>query len=180
MNSGCRYDDWEQKEWACWLEQHGPAWLLFARQQSRCEADAHDLVQEAVVEAWQRCTEGALPSVTLVFATIRRRAVDWARSQNRRRLREEAVQNEAAICWFDSTPEDRERNQLIQDAMRKLPDVYREVVTLKTWGDLTFAQIAEALDIPANTAASRYRYGLDELRRLMGRGTAAETLGRAE
>jgi len=40
------------------------------------------------------------------------------------------------------------------------------VVTLKIWGELTFAEIAEALEIPANTAASRYRYGLAELRKL--------------
>ena len=28
---------------------------------------------------------------------------------------------------------------------------------------MTFAEIADALGIPANTAASRYRYGLDKL-----------------
>jgi RNA polymerase sigma-70 factor (ECF subfamily) len=38
---------------------------------------------------------------------------------------------------------------------------------LKLWEGLTFEQIAEALDIPANTAASRYRYGLDKLRGLL-------------
>jgi RNA polymerase sigma-70 factor (ECF subfamily) len=37
-------------------------------------------------------------------------------------------------------------------------------VHLKLWEHLTFEQIAEALEIPANTAASRYRYGLDKLR----------------
>jgi len=40
------------------------------------------------------------------------------------------------------------------------------VITLKIWGGLTFAEIAAALEIPANTAASRYRYGLAELRKL--------------
>jgi RNA polymerase sigma-70 factor (ECF subfamily) len=50
--------------------------------------------------------------------------------------------------------------------MSHLPAIYREVVTLKVWSGLTFAEIAEALEIPANTAASRYRYGLVELRRL--------------
>ena len=43
---------------------------------------------------------------------------------------------------------------------------YREVITLKIWGELTFAQIGESLGIPANTAASRYRYAMTELRRL--------------
>jgi RNA polymerase sigma-70 factor (ECF subfamily) len=38
------------------------------------------------------------------------------------------------------------------------------VVHLKLWDGLTFEQIAVALDIPLNTAASRYRYGLDKLR----------------
>ena len=53
---------------------------------------------------------------------------------------------------------------------------YREVVTLKTWGGLTFAEIAEALEIPANTAASRYRYGLEELRKALGSKTLIESL----
>ena len=38
------------------------------------------------------------------------------------------------------------------------------MVHLKLWDGHTFEQIADALDIPANTAASRYRYGLDKLR----------------
>jgi len=35
---------------------------------------------------------------------------------------------------------------------------------LKLWGEMTFEEIAAALDIPPNTAASRYRYALDKLR----------------
>jgi len=50
--------------------------------------------------------------------------------------------------------------------MRRLPEIYREVVTLRIWAGLTFAEIAEMLGIPANTVASRYRYGLAELRKL--------------
>jgi RNA polymerase sigma-70 factor (ECF subfamily) len=109
--------------------------------------------------------------LALVFATIRRRAVDLGRSRQRRENREAAVHAETPQCWFDSGIEDKERNVLIQEAMRKLSDTYREVVTLKTWGGLTFAEIAEALEIPANTAASRYRYGLEELRKQLGSET---------
>jgi len=36
-------------------------------------------------------------------------------------------------------------------------------VVLKIWSELTFAQIAQALHISANTAASRYRYGIARL-----------------
>ena len=35
---------------------------------------------------------------------------------------------------------------------------------MKIWGGLTFPQIAAALELPVNTAASRYRYALAKLR----------------
>jgi RNA polymerase sigma-70 factor (ECF subfamily) len=152
--------------WEQWLEAHASRLLLFARQQARTEADAQDLVQEAVIETWQRRKLPEPPAVALVFARIRRRAIDLARSTDRRATREAYTLQETAVYWFDSTAEDRERTRLIEQAMRALPEIYREAVTLKIWGGLTFAEIAEALQIPANTAASRYRYGIDELRKL--------------
>jgi len=54
---------------------------------------------------------------------------------------------------------------LVQDALNRLPANQRAVVTLKIWGGLTFAEIGAALDIPPNTAASRYRYALEDLRK---------------
>ena len=49
--------------------------------------------------------------------------------------------------------------------MNKLPEIYREVITLKVWGELTFAEIASSLQIPQSTAASRFRYALEQLRK---------------
>ena len=79
--------------------------------------------------------------------------------------REVAAHLDGPPCWFDSGVDERERNLLIQRAMNNLPEIYRNVITLKVWSGLTFAEISEALEIPANTAASRYRYGLIELRK---------------
>ena len=166
MKSGSNNELPADTEWAPWLARHAPALLLFARQQARCEADAQDLVQEAVVESWRRQRDGAPPPLGLVYATIRHRAIDLARREERRLEREVAAHLDNPQCWFDSGVDDRERHLLIQRAMSHLPAIYRDVVTLKVWGGLTFGEIAEALDIPANTAASRYRYGLMELRKL--------------
>jgi RNA polymerase sigma-70 factor (ECF subfamily) len=153
-------------EWRRWLEEHAPKFLLFARQKARSDADAQDLVQEALVEAAQRQQNAGPPPVALVFATIYRRAIDWARREDRRAAREQVSSESTTVVWFDTSVEERERAKLVQEALSQLPESYREVITLKVWGELTFAEIADALDIPANTAASRYRYGLDELRKL--------------
>lgn len=153
-------------EWDQWLAQHAPKLLLFARQQARCETDAQELVQDAVVEAWRQQADGVPPAPGLVFGLIRHRAIDRARSQDRRVNREIVAQEAASPEWFAPEIEERERAQLLQTALNRLPAEQRDVVTLKIWSGLTFAEIAVALDIPANTASSRYRYALEELRKL--------------
>jgi RNA polymerase sigma-70 factor (ECF subfamily) len=103
----------------------------------------------------------------LVYATIRRRAIDLGRAEDRRRTREEAsVPHDEA--WFDRSVAEREQREQLEAAMKTLPQPQREVLALKVWGELTFEEIGRVLDIPANTAASRYRYGLDGLRKQLG------------
>jgi RNA polymerase sigma-70 factor (ECF subfamily) len=163
--------DWQHEsptssDWQAWLADQGPRFYLFARQHIGSEADAQDLVQDAVVECWQRRAADAPPPPAAVYATIRHRAIDLARSRERRARREQADESPAP-CWFDTSAEDRERGRIIQKAMIQLPQMYRDVITLKIWGGLTFAEIATVLGLSAHTAASRYRYGLSELRALV-------------
>lgn len=167
VNGGCQHEMVGSPGWEEWLALYAPKLLLFARQQTRCEADAHELVQDAVVEAWRGQVDGTLPEPGQVFGLIRRRAIDMARRNDRRTNREIVAQENAALEWFVPEVEDRERARLLQDALNQLPVGQREVVTLKIWGGLTFAEIAGVLEIPANTAASRYRYALEELRKLV-------------
>jgi RNA polymerase sigma-70 factor (ECF subfamily) len=76
--------------------------------------------------------------------------------------REEAAARPESL--FADLPDDGERRAAIEAALGRLPEAQREVLVLKIWGGLSFPQIAAALDIPANTAASRYRYALTKLR----------------
>lgn len=154
-----------QAEWRRWIADHAPKLLLFARQKARSESDAQDLVQEAIVECWRRNGVGP-PSLPLVFTTIHRRAIDFARREDRRANREQVVAVDEVQAWFDTGVEDREFSRVIQRALAELPVEQREVITLRIWGELTFAEIGKTLEIPANTAASRYRYGMSELRKL--------------
>ena len=45
------------------------------------------------------------------------------------------------------------------------PHEQREGLVMKIWSELTFAEIATALGISNNTAASRYRYALSALKK---------------
>jgi len=149
--------------WQEWIGQHVGRFLLYARQQTRCEADAEDVLQESLIESWRRCGGEEPPSAAIVFATIRRRAIDCARRSDSRERRERA-HSEADPQWFASSPDDAETDFELERAVKDLPKIYQEVVTLKIWGGLTFQEIADSIGVPLNTAASRYRYGLDRLR----------------
>jgi RNA polymerase sigma-70 factor (ECF subfamily) len=151
--------------WHTWFQLNGPKLLLCARQWTRSLADAEDVVQDAFVRFWRHQRALGGEPLPLVLTSIRRAAWDRARRDGRRQAREDAVHEPAdAAPLFVSPPEDDERRQTIEAALRRLPPEQREVLVLKIWCELTFAEIGAQLGIPANTAASRYRYALSALR----------------
>ncbi len=56
-----------------------------------------------------------------------------------------------------------EQYRAIWLALRTLPTEQSEVVVLKIWEEMTFAEIASVLEITPSTAASRYRYAMSKL-----------------
>ena len=165
--------------WGTWFHENGSKLLLFARQMTRSSADAEDVLQNAVVKVWNaRRRRGVdpvgTPDPTEIYTAIRRSAIDLGRRETRRARREEKVidfEEAKGIEWFECPFEEKERTSEITRALRKLPDSQREAITMKIWGGLTFEEIGETLGISENTAASRYRYALEALRRILGKGT---------
>jgi RNA polymerase sigma-70 factor, ECF subfamily len=153
--------------WRQWFQQNGPRLLLCARLWTRSQADAEDVVQEAFVRFWKGQRHLGGDPGALVLTSIRRAAIDLGRRETRRARREQSAGEEGddAGPWFETAVDGAERQETIAAALRRLPDEQREVLALKIWGELTFAQIAGQLDVSPNTVASRYRYALAALRR---------------
>ena len=74
---------------------------------------------------------------------------------------------EGDTIWYQRGLEAKERNSILEGAVQQLSKDQQEVVVLKIWGELTFQEIADTLQISNNTAASRYRYALDKLKKLL-------------
>ncbi len=160
-------NDSPSSAWKQWLAEHGPRLLLFARSWSQSREDAEDLVQEAILRMWHHQADkgGGPPDLPLVYSTIRFCGLNHHRGETRRKKRESSViyLNDFQDVWLDPLLEDDEEALIMRDAVQGLSDKLREVVVMKFWGGLTFAQISEALAISPNTAASRYRYALEQL-----------------
>ena len=111
-----------------------------------------------------------------LFTSIRRLAIDLGRRDDRRRRREDVVgeddkvhEREVVHPWFDHEGSGDETREMLKEGLQELPEKFSEVIVLKVWGEKTFAEIGQDLGISQNTAASRYRYGLEGLRRILGR-----------
>lgn len=167
-------------EWRAWLEEFGPRLLLFARQQTRTHEDAEDILQDALVKLVDklRANEfvgGRESWMPYLYTTLRRLAIDLSRREDRRKRREDTssadseVEREGAFHpWFDGEGSDDETRGQLESALKEIPEKFAEVIVMKVWGERTFAEIGEALGISQNTAASRYRYGLEALKRQLG------------
>jgi len=166
--------------WRGWLEEHAPKLFLFARNQTRTHEDAQDVLQDAIVKLVEKVRAGEFVGgqeawQPYLYTTIRRLAIDLSRKDDRRRRREdnvsadiEAGQLEAFHPWFDTDGGDDETRSQLEEALKTLPEKFSEVIIMKVWGERTFAEIGEALAISQNTAASRYRYGLEALKKELG------------
>lgn len=153
----------ERDSWSVWLDRHGAALVLFARQWVPNRADAEDVVQEAFIRFWRSRDRVAEP-IAYLYASVKHCALDWHRGRNRQSRREEVVARPEAESLFAGSAEQEERRAAIDAKLRELPESQREVLVMTIWGGLSFPQIAKVLQISANTAASRYRYALARLR----------------
>jgi RNA polymerase sigma-70 factor, ECF subfamily len=160
-------------DWEKLLTEHGRALLLYARQWSNSRADAEEAVQDGFIRFWRAWQLGRVRSESpagLLYTYVRRSALDQLRSGKRRAAREERAAEELydAEPMFESGLVRDEERERLTGALRTLPNEQREVVIMKVWGKLTFREIAEALNVPPDTAASRYRYALKALGRTLG------------
>jgi RNA polymerase sigma-70 factor (ECF subfamily) len=151
------------ERWKTSFSELAPGLLLFARQWVRSGADAEDIVQEAFVKFWRR--NHNIDNRALLYATVRSIALDLIRRDSRRARREAAVYSEAEEAVEPQFEITNESQRLVGNALDRLPHEQREVLVMKIWNDLTFAEIGEALGISQNTAASRYRYALAALKK---------------
>ena len=139
----------------------------------RNEADARDLLQDVFVRIARNdgVLDGVIAEKAFLFRVARNVAIDHSRRIDVRARARTTLSNSECACTdlFAPAvdPDISEFRSSIARALGELPEEQRSVVYLKLWEGETFKDIAEICGISANTAASRYRYGLDKIRELL-------------
>jgi len=149
-------------------DAHAPGLFRYLAAFTKAEPDARDLLQELFIKLARQQRIEVRSEKAFLYKLAHNLAIDWLRHLKATRDLEERLS--AELTGGSQPAPDPDALLLAQrfaEAMGKLPDEQRTIVQLKLGEGLTFEEIAEAQGIPLNTAASRYRYGLDKLRTLL-------------
>jgi RNA polymerase sigma-70 factor (ECF subfamily) len=132
--------------------------ILYGRALGLSHAEAEDVLQDtfmALMQQRQRPNQAEHYCVR----SFRNRALNYRRSLWRRLTRELESGR-----WFERAEEESPEEHAAMRCLAELPVEQREVIVLKIWHGRTFEEIGELQEISPNTAAGRYRYGLQKLK----------------
>jgi len=147
--------------------------ILYGRALGLSHGEAEDVLQETFLALLQRADPPEEPERYCV-RSFRNRALNYRRSFWRRVTREWE-----SLRWFERSEGETPQERAAMRCLADLPVAQREVIVLKIWHEYTFEEIGELLEVSPNTAAGRYRYGLEKMRACL-KGEVYERVERDE
>jgi RNA polymerase sigma-70 factor (ECF subfamily) len=134
---------------------------LFARQWLNAAA-AEDVVQDALIALLSERRPPEKP-LAWMYRAVRNAAIDEARADARRRQREQALA-QTRHEWFEAGPDALLDAKMAQQALERLTPDFREIVVMRIWGELGFAEIAGVMGVSVSTVHARYVAAIKQLR----------------
>lgn len=135
---------------------------------TRNRADAEDIAQECFVALAEGKAKIRSSLASWLHSVATHRSLDRLRSDRRRKLREqrspgkETPSDEVDVSWSDI-------RGYVDEAMAELPEKLRFPLIAHFLEGQSYQAIAETLDVPRSTVASRVHKGLDLVRRNLSR-----------
>ena len=149
-----------------WVAARGPGLLRLAYTLTGNQADAEDVVQEALARAiprWER-----IARVENVDAYVRRMVVNAHTSWWRRWKRRETPVAELRDSVVDDHSDATDDSRRLWLACQALPDVQRTAVVLRYYEQLEYGEIADLTGVREGSVRARVSRGIAALRESMG------------
>jgi RNA polymerase sigma-70 factor (ECF subfamily) len=128
-------------------------------------ADAQDALSETFLNLARQDLRRIRHPRAYLLTSARRQALLMLR-----RRRRETPADPADFQFFEAKTLNQDKllfAQHIEAALLTLPIEQREVIVLKVYEGMTFAEIAKITKMRPNTVASRYRYAIEKLREML-------------
>jgi RNA polymerase sigma-70 factor, ECF subfamily len=172
--------------------QHLDGLYGYAMTLARNQADAEDLVQETYLRAAQ-AFDRLRPDSNLkswLFTILRNIRLNQVRDgPSKLRVVEMDEPRDGAREFEDKSSKDplfvyltKVKQADVRKAIEELPAIYREVIVLREFEELSYDEIAQVLDCPSGTVMSRLNRAREKLKEMlqhwsMAKGEAANEAG---
>ncbi len=163
---------WPQSinEFEALIEQYQHRLVQFAFCRLQSQPDAEDVVQDVLVQTWRdrEKHKGVDHVGAFLFRMVANRCTDRLRQQRKRGSvsLDDMEPRAAADIQLDSV-EAAKRQRWIDALLARLPERQAEVIRLRIYGDLPFEVVAQTINCSVPTVKSRFRYGIQKLRRVL-------------
>jgi RNA polymerase sigma-70 factor (ECF subfamily) len=146
--------------------------IQFAWCRLRSRADAEDVVQEVLVRAYRdrHQLKGIASPGPFLFRMVANRCTDLLRSRKHQGSSLDDLPPRLEPSGGGDAEEraeaDRARRSL-EASLERLPLRQSEAIRLRLYADLPFEAVAQAMGCSVPTVKSRFRYGIEKLRRVL-------------
>lgn len=160
------------------IERHSQRVRSYIGMMVKDDDVADDIFQETFIKAVKVIDEGRYTDsgkfLSWVLRIAHNRVLDYfRREKSSRQLNESEAGYDVlgTLRFAEPNAEDRLVHSEIEESVRQLidllPEEQQEVVRLRYYSKLSFAEIAEQTEVSINTALGRMRYALINLRRMI-------------
>lgn len=147
--------------------RHAPRLMALARRMLRDEAEAEDVVQEALLRLW-RSADGWRPGEAKLSTWLYRVAANLCIDRLRRRKRlsdaappEQEDESPSALSGLAAD----ERGAALREALEALPDRQRQAITLRHMAEMSNPEIAARMELSVEAVESLLARGRRSLAR---------------
>lgn len=130
--------------------------------------DAEDMLQDMYLTLHSKLETGMdIGNMRgYLYRCLNNTCTDYLRK--RRGMKVVSIDNAKEICSMEAESFELEYRK-INTLLSAIPDEQAEVIRIRIHSDKSFAEIAEILEIPVSTVKSRFQYGIEKIRKGLGK-----------
>jgi RNA polymerase sigma-70 factor, ECF subfamily len=165
-----------QQAFTALVNKHRPGIYQFILKCIQNHEDTNDLSQKVFIKCYKGLTElrDKTNFKSWLFRIARNQVIDYQRNLKDIKNIDDLTADDSEaqqILSTDFNPEMTSdvvfRKKVIYRAIDQLPHEQKEVIVMKIYSQMTFAEISKVVDVSENTIKSRCYYGLTSIKKIL-------------
>lgn len=149
------------------ITAHQDGLYRFAFFRTGSAEEAADIVQNVFLRMFRTDSTSTVSNMkAYLYKSVSNACINWLRNRKQvvtEQVPEQLLQTEDSLQPFLL----KEQYKTVASLLQRLPHEQAEVIRLRIIDELPFAEIAALLELPEATVKSRFKYGIEKLKKIV-------------